>query len=643
MRIDSIKLHNFRLYKDAEIIFKELNEDIHIIIGQNGSGKTTLLNAMFWCLYDSEPHVYSKEESLSIENKDELNKNNGNLDVFVEINTTTDYGSKLKFKRTLTYKNFNINYNEFIVDELKSTGETSTHKGPTATDIVESVMPKNISEFFFFDGEQLENYFSSKRVLNVKNHISILSEVSTLESLFNHLKIKSDDYKREAGKLDNNVDNIQKKINELETAKTDALKRYNNIKLDLNISQEKYDELRNKLYDKNNFEVELKNLDTYKHKLNDLNQRYEDKKIQMNNNLFKSTPSILLYDAIKYTLNSISQKKDNLPKYIDEDEIKNILNEGKCSTCNQELSNEAVSYLKNLINEYKFSSQGSKRLLKLDMQLKNNLNHVHDYGNVRDAYIEDLNLINNNINELNNNIQKIGDNFENYDKNKLKDDFNNYKKLEQYILENNRELGSLKEKISNLSSDLDELNNKLIKSKQDNKKVQSLISKYSVCNEALNIVDKTINKAKDLTRESIENFTKKTFFDLIWKKKTYSDVKINENYRLELVHADSGGNALATASATEKELLVLAFTLGVHSIAGFNSFLMIDSPLGRVSDDTRVNFAEVLFDVSKTRQIIMIVTPSEFSEDISPIFNNIPKHKIILSDSEKETNFKEVF
>lgn len=642
MRISSIKLHNFRLYKDAEIVFKKLNEDIHIIIGRNGSGKTTLLNAMFWCLYGSEPHGYSEEDSLSVVNLEELNKNNGNLEVFVEINVTTDAGSKLKFKRILTYKNFDIIYNEFIVDELKATGETVTHKGPLAEDIVESVIPKDISEFFFFDGEQLENYFSSKRVLKVKNHISVLSEVSTLESLFSHLKTKSDDYKREAGKLDNNIDSIQKKITDLETAKEDALLKFENIKVDLNISQEKYDELRNKLYDSNNFEVELRNLNSYKANLKDLNQKHADKKLQMNDNLFKSAPSILLYDAIEKTLDLIGKQKDNLPKDIDEEEINNILKEGRCSICNQELSDDAVTYLKNLINEYKFSSQDSKKLLKINMQLKNNIEYVNDYENIRDAYIEDLKLINSNINELNNNIENIESNLENYNQDKVKEDLNNYKKLEKYISDSNMELGSLKEQISNLSKDLEKYNNELIKSKQVNKKVQKLLSKYSVCNNALNIVDKTIIQAKDLTRKSIEDFTKKTFFDLMWKKKTYSDVKINGDYRLELIHADGGGNALRNASATEKELLVLAFTLGVHSIAGFNSFLMIDSPLGRVSDNTRVNFAEVLHEVSKNRQIIMIVTPSEFSEDIAPIFYNIPKHKIVLSESEKETNFKEV-
>ena len=49
MRIDSIKLKNFKKFEDAEYSFDRVDEaapDFHVIIGNNGAGKTTILDAI---------------------------------------------------------------------------------------------------------------------------------------------------------------------------------------------------------------------------------------------------------------------------------------------------------------------------------------------------------------------------------------------------------------------------------------------------------------------------------------------------------------------------------------------------------------------------------------------------------------------
>ena len=72
-------------------------------------------------------------------------------------------------------------------------------------------------------------------------------------------------------------------------------------------------------------------------------------------------------------------------------------------------------------------------------------------------------------------------------------------------------------------------------------------------------------------------------------------------------------------SATEQMALAYAFTLAIHSASGKNCPLVIDSPLGRVSDENRENMAKALKEVSKEKQIIMLFTPDEYSEAVSPI------------------------
>ena len=77
-------------------------------------------------------------------------------------------------------------------------------------------------------------------------------------------------------------------------------------------------------------------------------------------------------------------------------------------------------------------------------------------------------------------------------------------------------------------------------------------------------------------------------------------------------------------------MLALSFTLALHEVSGFNSLLFIDTPVARVSDVNRINFANVLCEVSMNKQIIMTFTPDEYSPEIKKIFNPAAKTKVDL-------------
>ena len=63
---------------------------------------------------------------------------------------------------------------------------------------------------------------------------------------------------------------------------------------------------------------------------------------------------------------------------------------------------------------------------------------------------------------------------------------------------------------------------------------------------------------------------------------------------------------------------------------------MIDTPVARISDNQREKFAEVLNDVGVNKQVLLLFTPSEYSEEISQIMDNsIDRIKITLSDEKQ--------
>ena len=66
--------------------------------------------------------------------------------------------------------------------------------------------------------------------------------------------------------------------------------------------------------------------------------------------------------------------------------------------------------------------------------------------------------------------------------------------------------------------------------------------------------------------------------------------------------------------------------------------MFIDTPVGRLSDANRENFAKVLYEVSENKQIILAFTPSEFSPEVREVFNDkvISSMKVLKTAAEQE-------
>ena len=117
----------------------------------------------------------------------------------------------------------------------------------------------------------------------------------------------------------------------------------------------------------------------------------------------------------------------------------------------------------------------------------------------------------------------------------------------------------------------------------------------------------------------MQNKTWYYFDSMIWKEQTFGKITIDDKYKIN-VYDKQGQKMTGSLSATEQMALAYAFTLAIHEASGINCPLIIDSPLGRVSDDNRKKMAQALLDVSKNKQIIMLFTPDEYSEKVQEIY-----------------------
>ena len=142
------------------------------------------------------------------------------------------------------------------------------------------------------------------------------------------------------------------------------------------------------------------------------------------------------------------------------------------------------------------------------------------------------------------------------------------------------------------------------------------------------------NQIMDEMKAEIEKTTWTIFDSMIWKKQTFGSIEIDDSYDIAVYNTD-GIEMTGSLSATEQMALAYAFTLAIHRASGKNCPLVIDSPLGRVSDDNRENMARALQEVSRDKQIIMLFTPDEYSAAVRRMYDAAAEvRELSLSEDE---------
>ena len=576
-------------------------------------------------MYGDEPHAFSKKSSLPIRNLDAGEEE----DVFVELTISTDNGLKIIFKR-IYGKLFD---NELEVSIKDSLGETNFYRDDEADYHVDGFVPAAIREFFFFDGEQLDTYFKTNRTKNIENRIFILSHIDILDQMIERLGEKYREYNRQAGKLNKDVEPKRIELEKKENALNKEINREKSIKSSIAYANDRIKQLDAELKGIPDV-IELeKRRDELKEKIRIAEENFNETQLKINELLLTTAPSVFAYDALFGTLKDIKNKdsEGQLPPEIDKEVVESSLNDGLCKLCDRSLDDESREHLIKVLSEYNLSSKQSRLLLDLKSPIKSNINKINNYLKIRKDLNEISDNYKNSLEEYTEELNFVKGKYAGYESDSIKLNFQERENLEKTRDNNNIALGAAQKNIENLEKQIEKIKNEIDDILSNNKKTKILNNKKQLCSDSLELLSKTKNDIMVSTKVQIADYTKEKFFKLIWKKDTFKDINIDEDYNVELIHSKTNTNCLGSASAAERELLALAFTLGVHSVSGFNSPLLIDTPLARVAGSNRLNFTNVLLEISKNKQTILILTPDEFSQEVRDlIYNeNIQKFGIV--------------
>ena len=652
MILNKVLIRNYRQYRKVDINFaKDDGKNFTIIKGNNGTGKTTLLNALSWCLYGSEIHDYGDDAAMSICNNKTSNIAfvGDNIEVRVELEFLDD-GEILAFNRVRGFtKTRDGLRRQPSLDkfELKTQDGGDIQVSQNVDYTLERKIPREIEDYFFFDGARLSEYFQSNKTKQIKEAVFSLSQIKLLENTSRNLQNVKQTFINKQKKIAPKLGGVNEKVNELEM----------NIKLNtekLSNAQNQIEEINKEIktiYDQliniNSSDIQR---DAQRNKqvdleIKELNKEISDTEKIINQHVFSKYPYVLSYKSfIKFLeLGEQSREKGFIPPKFKKSFIQDLLDSGKC-ICGTNL-NENLEHRKAL-----------EKLLDETNPLTDNA--------------EDLTVALNHVKEvIVKDIKKFKSDSLNYHKKlrdlEIKKDKLVLEKREietrlqsnpveeiQILNSRKKDLEKAKRKlestISNLKSmiesdkrRLDEQRRLLSQEQRLAKEYEDYQKKIDFCTKVIEASSQIYNVLKEDMRKKVQTLTKEKFIKISWKEEEFVDIIINEDYEVFIENRLGDFERPGDLSDGEKLCLGLCFMSALHNISGFDLPIIMDTPLGNLDVDMRHNIAEFLPKFVGDKQTVLLVTGTEYTDDFrNTLFNAVGKEYEINwnnSDEGKES------
>jgi len=614
-------------------------------------------------LYGEEKYINNADKALNLPNEKtiENTEENGFVEVSVRITLNDDDSKKsIVFARKQRYRvNFNVLHKSkktiqepqkftIAITNLFDAENSKIIDDPIECEqFVNTYFNKSIYDYYFFDGENLKNYFTKSKTETIQNSIFNISQVTLLENSkkrTNDLAIKKSrefnrknpdevNYYEEKNRLENEINakiETNKKLeteiikfSELKAKADDILNNYTPIK----VQQKRKQELENYLNKNTKSLTELRN------------RQYA----------FIQDYMVLLrfYPRIKKTYEMICYKEAHkeLPPNINKKEIKEIVDHHlkNCPVCNSEIDDDAIVYLQKLLDDTSVSTGTSHQLMLIKSSLEEMMEKTLKFKEEKDKLLNDEKTLKEEEKKYEKELAEIHSYLSNYSTDDLEKDIAKAENDSKYYDEKIKEATTkISQNIAYNKRDRDRLNDvekELDKEEAKRKEKDELAQQVKLLRKVTNAFDTIKQRIMLVVKNEIEKNTWRMFDAMIWKKHTFKSLTINDEYEISVLNMNNK-EMIGSMSATEYMALAYSFTLAIHEASGKNCPLVVDSPLGRVSDENREKMANELLKVSKNKQIIMLFTPDEYSDEVRNIYENAAAsiRELVLSEDESEIN-----
>ena len=203
MTINHLTLFNFGVYAGENTFVFHNQKSIVLIGGMNGRGKTTVLEAILLSLYGAASYAFGKSKYRSYGQylKAFVNRADGSMNCYVELQFQLDKTSSDRYSIRRQWSGAAEKVRETV--QVTKNGAYSQFLTDNWAMFIENILPSGLSNFFFLDGEKIEEIALDCTNVRMKESIKALLGISVLERLNSDLtRIISKAYRKKSDAID---------------------------------------------------------------------------------------------------------------------------------------------------------------------------------------------------------------------------------------------------------------------------------------------------------------------------------------------------------------------------------------------------------------------------------------------------------
>lgn len=637
LHFTGMTIDNFGPYKGKNIIDFTDSKGVSIFWGDNGRGKTTLLNAFRFALFGSVQRRHGTLRTLrEMENYESREDGIYGFSVSIHMKNGDD---SYELTRTYQLKN-GVTKPKSDADYEKKTflKMNGSILSPQDRDHVLNVlMPEQVSRFFLFDGELLQEYEelvideansgerikeAIEKILGVPVLQNGASDLETIkfeyERMTTRIAQKNERTKKLAVQLSGVEEAIAEHTREIDEMRS-KIEALSASKRSVEEDLKKTEQIRRWIAQKEAKETELARAEKQEEEL--LRKISEITKVCWRGMLAERISAAI--QDLSVVIAGLEKKKTNryvADKFIEE--MKAACADKKCPVCTQSIDGDLLEHLLGRIraSESRFSGlspEEEEELLSLQAQVATLRRlSVVDKKEALAAYESQLASLRISKGVLAQEIATLA------------------KQIASYEEENGgvSEVGTLTQKFAQLESKISNLNSAMAEERkkrdeavQQKNKILEQINRAAVGGELL-VASKKQQLCEDIFAifsEGIETYSHRlkenvqrdatTLFTQIANDKEYVGLRINDNYGLNIILQD--GTIVPGRSAGYEHVVALSLIGALHKNAPLQGPIIMDSPFGRLDPTHKSNIVKVL--PSMANQVILLVYTDEIDEQLT--------------------------
>ncbi|AVH62936.1 AAA family ATPase [Nostoc sp. 'Peltigera membranacea cyanobiont' N6] len=648
MKLTSIKLCNFRSFYGTtpEMILAGGDaQNTTIIHGNNGSGKTSLLNAFTWVLYDKFSAAFASIEQLVNKRAIAEAQKGQAVECWVEIGWEHE-GKRYRVKRACRgYKN----EGDFDAGKTQLTMWVGADDGKwnipiqQPDDIINQILPATLHQYFFFDGERIEEIVRSDKKAEIAEATKIFLGVEVINRSIRHL-----------GDAKKTLENDLKAIGDSETKQ--LLRQQEKIERERERITKRQTEIKEELEYQQTFKKETSNRLRELSAAKELQERWQDLESQKaaNQEEYKKTKEALkkVISARGYTvllsqttsqfrgiINDLKQRGE-LTSGISREFVNDLLNSQRC-ICGAELheGNHSHTHVSTWLNKAG-SSAVEETAIRMSAQ-------VDEIDKQAIGFWEEVDREQTRINQLRQSISQIEGDLDNIQERLRKDaneEISSLQKrldeIESKIDELNREQGANQQQIAQLTTEIEGLNKQIAKQKLNEDKQTLAQRRINATQDAIERLTEVRNRQEQQFRLQLEKRVQEIFMEI---SVTPYIPKISDKYELTLVENTTGVEAPVAASTGENQILSLSFIASIIDkvrewsekrkmmmIPDSSTFpIVMDSPFGSLDENSRRHIAKTIPQLAN--QLIVLVTKTQWRGEVEAEMTNRIGREYVLT------------